>query len=240
MKQFLLILFLATTGFLSKGQTIVYDENAEVRTVESFSGVEVSGTVSLYISKGTTQGVAISAGDAKYNGKIKTEVKNGILNISVDGGLWNGFNWENKKLKAYVTVATLSSLEASGASFVSMAGTITSENLKIEMSGASELKGDIEAKTFSLSVSGASVVKLSGKASDAHIDASGACTISAYNLVTDNCNVSSSGASGVRIFVKNQLIAEASGGSSVSYKGKPATVNVHGSAGSSIKNKGED
>ncbi len=240
MKHLFLILLLTGAGHFSKGQNVVYDENAEVRTVGSFSGVEVSGTVSLYISKGMTQGVAVSAGDAKYNSKIKTEVKNGILHISVDGGVWNGFNWANKKLKAYVTVTELNSLEASGATFVSIAGTMTTENLKIEMSGASELKGEIDVKKFAIDVSGASVVKLSGKATDAKIEASGACTVNAYNLVTDNCKASSSGASGVRIFVKNQLMADASGGSSVYYKGSPASVNVNSSAGSIIKNKGED
>ena len=98
MIRFLLLVILLTGSLFCKAQNVVYDENAEVRDLPTFSGIEVSGTVSLYLSQGASQGVAISAGDVKYNGKIKTEVKNGVLHISVEGGMWNGFNWANKKI----------------------------------------------------------------------------------------------------------------------------------------------
>jgi hypothetical protein len=93
-----------------------------MRTMTAFTGIDVSGTVSLYLSQGSTPGIAVSAGEPKYNNKIKTEVKNGILHISVDGGMWNGFSWTNKKLKAYVTVTDLNKLTVSGASLVNITG----------------------------------------------------------------------------------------------------------------------
>ena len=114
----------------SRAQNIVYDENAEVRTVEKFTGIEVSGAVSVYLSQGPEQGVAVSAGEEKYNNKIKTEVKNGVLHISVDGGVWNGFNWTNRKLKAYVTATDLNRLQVSGASYVSISGNDKKRRIK--------------------------------------------------------------------------------------------------------------
>jgi hypothetical protein len=104
MRRFILLLLIAAGGVSVKAQNIVYDENAEVRTVEKFNGIELSGAVSLYLSQGSTTGVAVSAGEEKYNNKIKTEVKDGILRISVEAGVWNGFNWTNRKIRAYVTV----------------------------------------------------------------------------------------------------------------------------------------
>lgn len=240
MKHLFITFLLATSGMLSNAQNVVYDENAVVRTVGTFNAVEVSGTVSLYLSQGTTQGVAVSAGEAKYNNKIISEVKNGVLHISVDGGVWNGFNWSNKKLKAYITVTELTRLEASGATYISTAGAIKSDDLKIEVSGASEMKGEIDAKKLAIDISGASVVKLSGKASDAYIEASGACVINAYSLTIDNCKTNTSGASSVRVYVKNQLTAEATGGSSIHYKGRPTSTNLTSSGGSNIKNKSDE
>ena len=103
MKKIFVLLALVTVGFLNvQAQDVVYDENVEARTITDFSAIEVSGSISLYLSQSNEFGVAISAGEQKNNSKIKTEVKNGVLKISVDGGLWNGMGWANRKLKAYV------------------------------------------------------------------------------------------------------------------------------------------
>src|SRR3954451_7741771 len=142
MRIALVILLIAAT-LAGNSQNIVYDENAEVRQVPPFEGIEVSGAVSLYLSQGPVPGVAVSAGEAKYNNKVRTEVKNGILRISVDGGVWNGFNWTNRKLRAYVTATDLKRLEVSGASYVSISGAVKTEDIKMEVSGASEVKGII-------------------------------------------------------------------------------------------------
>jgi hypothetical protein len=235
-KGVLLILSLAV-GLVGKSQQIVYDENAEVRTVERFNSVEVSGAISLYLSQGTVQGVAISAGEAKYNVKIKTEVKNGVLQISVEGGVWNGFNWTNRKLKAYVTVTDLNRLEVSGASYASISGAIKSDELKMEISGASEVKGIINVSNLDLDISGASVARLSGSAKNARIDASGACKVNSYDLNVETCKASSSGASNIKLTVSGELNAHASGGSNIYYKGQGIGKELNTSAGASIRNR---
>ena len=237
MKNTILLILLITSAFVANAQNIVYDENAEVRPVEKFNGVEVSGAVSLYLSPGPEQGVAISAGDAKYNSKIKTEVKNGSLRITVEGGVWNGFNWTNRKLKAYVTVTDINRLEVSGASYASISGALKSDELKMDISGASEVKGIINATRLNLDISGASVARLSGTAKNALIEASGACKVNSYELSIDNCKASSSGASNIKVTVTGELNADASGGSNIYYKGQGIAKVMNASAGASIKNR---
>lgn len=234
---FLLILLAICTSTVINAQNIVYDENAEIRRVEPFNNIEVSGAVSLYLSQGPEQGVAISAGEEKYNNKIKTEVKNGTLRISVDGGVWNGFNWTNRKLKAYVTVTNLNRLEVSGASYVSISGTLKSEDLKIGISGASEIRGIVQVNNLNMDISGASVSRLSGSAKNAIIDASGACKVNSYDLSVDVCKASSSGASNIKVTVTGELTADASGGSNIYYKGPGIGKSLNTSAGASIKNR---
>ncbi|MGI8634359.1 MAG: head GIN domain-containing protein, partial [Segetibacter sp.] len=215
MRRLFLLILLISASTTINAQNIVYDENAEVRRVEPLNNGEVSGAVSLYLSQGPEQGVAISAGEEKYNNKIKTEIKNGTLKISVDGGVWNGFNWTNRKLKAYVTVTNLSRLEVSGASYVSISGTLKSEDLKLGISGASEIKGIIQVNKLDMDISGASVSRLSGSAKIAFIDASGACKVNSYDLSIDVCKASSSGASNIKVTVTGELSADASGGSNI-------------------------
>lgn len=229
------ILWALSTGVTA--QNMVFDEHAEVRTVGVFSGIEVSGSVSLYLSQGSEAGVAVSAGEEKYNSKIKTEVINGVLHLSVDGGIWNGFNWSNKKLKAYVTVVELNKLEVSGASYLSITGSLKVSALDIELSGASEVKGIINAANLNIDLSGASVARVSGTAVEANIEASGASRMIAYELSVDNCKVSTSGASRVRVTVNKQISANASGGSTVYYKGPAERKMLNSSGGASIKKK---
>lgn len=228
---------LVAAVFVSSAQNVVYDENAEVRTVPTFNSIEVSGAVSLYLSQGSSIGVAVSAGEAKYNNKIRTEVKNGVLRISVDAGVWNGFNWTNKKLKAYVTAIDINRLEVSGASYVSIAGALKTNELKLDVSGASEVKGVINVTRFNMDISGASVARLSGSATEGLIEASGACKVNSYDLSIDTCRASSSGASDIRITVNRELNADASGGSAIFYKGAGIGKTLNATAGASIKNR---
>lgn len=237
MKKILVLVLLAATFNNLKAQDVVYDENAEVRNVESFTGVEVSGTISLYLSQGSENAVAISAGDSKYNSKIKTEVHNGVLKISVDGGLWNGMGWANRKLKAYVSIINPTSLNISGASFLSINGIIKSDALKLGISGASEFKGALDVAQFNLDISGASVARISGAAKNALIDASGACKVNAYDLLAESSKTNASGASTIRISATKELSASASGGANIYYRGDPQTVNINSSAGASIKKR---
>ena len=236
MRIALVILFISV-GLTGICQNVVYDENAEVRQVTPFEGIEVSGAVSLYLSQGPVQGVAVSAGEAKYNNKVRTEVKDGVLRISVDAGVWNGFNWTNRKLRAYVTVTDLKRIEVSGASYVSISGAVKGEDLKMEVSGASEIKGIINVTNLNLDISGASVARLSGSAKQGQIEASGACKVNSYDLNIENCTASSSGASDIKVTVTGQLIAHASGGSNIYYKGQGIGKELNASAGATIKNR---
>ena len=237
MRSFILLIVMSSIGFVVKAQNIVYDENAEVRHVEPFTGIEVSGAVSIYLSQGNTTALAISAGEEKYNDKIKTEVKNGVLHISVEGGVWNGFNWTNRKLRAYVTIVNLERLSVSGASYVGISGTLKSSELTVDVSGASEAKGIIDVEKLKIDISGASEVKFAGTVHNGSIDASGASKLNSYDLSFDKCNVSSSGAASVRITVNGELNADATGGSTVFYKGAGVSKQVNTSGGASIKSR---
>ncbi len=111
------VLLIAFSSTL-RAQNVVHDANADVRNVGSFNKIRVSNAITLYLSQGSTEAVAVSAGDKEHTAKIKTEVNNGVLRIYVENGAWNGWNWSDKHMKAYVTFKDLQMLEASGASDV--------------------------------------------------------------------------------------------------------------------------
>lgn len=237
MNKFVFWLVALTLSIPAMAQQVIYDEHAELRTAGSFNSIEVSGTVALYLTQSSDAAVAVSAGDEKYNSKIKTEVKNGVLKISVDGGVWNGFSWTNRKLKAYVSVPDLKRLDVSGASLVQVMETFTSNELNVDVSGASEVKGKIKVVNLHAGITGASVIRFTGEVQNAAIDASGAAKFQGQDLKADNVKVDASGASVIQITANKDFSANASGGSTVRYGGNAVAGTLNASAGASIRKR---
>ena len=187
-------LLLVIAGFDLNAQNVVHDANAQVRNVASFNKIRVSSAISLYLSQGNQQGVAVSSEDQDVTNRIITEVKNGVLKIYVENGAWNGWNWGNKHLKAYVTFTTLEMLDASGACNVELTDPINVGNFKLILSGASNMKGAIKGDEFDFELNGASNGKLSIAATSFTLSESGASTFKG-DVSTSKASFDLSGAS---------------------------------------------
>lgn len=234
MRRTLLILI---AGLLMLGtqaqKTVIHDPNAELRPVKGYHGIEVSSAINLYLSQGDEETVAVSAPDAQLRDRIRTEVVDGILKISLEGKHWS---LGSTKLKAYVSFTTLDKLAASGASDIFVDGVITGDHLFIDLSGASDFKGAINVKELQLDQSGASDAHITGAVSGtATIHSSGASDVKGYDLVIQNCEVHASGASDIRLTVNKELSAEVTGASSVIYKGEGTIRESHASGASTVK-----
>lgn len=216
-------------------QDVIYDPAVEVRPVGRFSAIQISGAVSVHLSQDATSGLAISAGDSKYNNKIKTEVKGDVLHISVDGGFWNGFSWGDRKLNAWIAIDSLKTVTVSGASELKINGAFTTGELTINVNSASAFKGAVSAGTVRINAEGASEVRLSGDAHMLQIESGGASKINTENMVVNKCVASANGASVVRVHAGQELTAHANGGSVIHYKGNPGIINAQHSTGANIK-----
>jgi hypothetical protein len=211
---------------------MVYDANAQVRPVGSFTAVHVGGSINLYVSSGTEDLVAVSAKDGSVVANITTEVKGGELYI----GMRNGYRSNSSEdIKAYVSVRNLNKLNASGASDVFVNGVLRANDLAIDISGASDFKGEVKVQNLRLNGSGSSDFTISGKAVNLKIELSGASDVKGFDLSADYCDVQGSGASDVRITVNKEIKADLSGACDVAYRGDAAVREVKSSGSSSVK-----
>jgi hypothetical protein len=238
MKRIFLLTACAFMAIVSVAQSskVINDKNAQTRNVKGFHGIKVSGGIDLYLSQGT-EAVAISASDLDVRDRIRTEVEDGILKIYLDSRNGMHWNWHNMKMKAYVSVATLDKLGASGGSDITIEGGIKSDKLDIDLSGGSDLKGKLTATDLTIDQSGGSDVDISGSVTNLSIEASGGSDFSGYDLVTDNCRVTASGGSDTHVTVNKELNAHASGGSDIFYKGNGVIKEMKSSGSSSISKR---
>lgn len=172
----------------------VYAE--QTRPVGAFSEVVLSGGLKAEISAGAESSVVVS-GDDNLVCLIGTTVDRDKLVISPEPGILYS---ESQPLVVRVTAATLSSLEASGASHISARG--------------------ISTRSLSVEASGASLVDLTGWAERVELEVSGASTVRAFDLASNTAVVEASGASKVQVRADLDADVEASGASEVEVAGE--------------------
>ncbi len=251
---------LVLVAFVAQAQNkmgVIYDDNVQVRKVPSFTSIRVSNAIELYISQSNKTEVAVSAKSDEYRDKIITEVVGGTLIIRMaENNKWWKWNEDDYKTKAYVSVKELYSLTGSGATNIKIINELSVEKLKINLSGASDLKGEIKAGTlltdltgassikatiranaFSTKGSGASSFEVTGAGDDLIVDVSGACSVKMYDYAVKGASVEASGASSVKVNVSDMLKVHASGASSIDYKGTASIKEMHSSGASSVKHK---
>jgi hypothetical protein len=239
MKKIQVMLMAMLVSAVLFAQKTINDPNAEPRNLSGFHAIKISNAFTVYISQGNEDAVAISASKAEYKAKIITKVENGVLIIRFDEDkkFWKGWNGDKQKLTAYISIKKIDRLDVSGACDVFFEDGISSEDLSVKLSGASDLKGKIDAKKLGFNISGASDATISGNAAELSVDASGASDFKGYELVANYCDAKASGASSVNITVNKELNANASGASSVRFKGEGLIRDIKTSGSSNVTRK---
>lgn len=237
MKKILAISIMVLCSLVSVAQDqLIVDANAKLRTLNgSFNSIRISHAIKVVITQSDTEGLAVSANEEKYMEDIITELDGSTLVIRLKNNSWTGKR--NRQVKVYVSFKKLESLDISGASDVVTVGAIKQPSLRLDLSGASTLRGELETGTLSLDMSGASQLSLKGSAKVLKADCSGASDMNAYDFTVDLANLDVSGASDIEINVTKEIKAEATGASSISYKGNASVTNVRTSGASSINKK---
>ena len=184
---------------------------SETRDVGSFSGVDVSGVFQVEITAQKDFTIEIEADDNLLS-LIKTEVRGGVLRIETEKRVST-----SNPLKIRVSAPDIDSIEASGASKVSLTG-VKNDELRVDTSGASK-------------------INISGETVNLLIEVSGASSIDAENLKAENANVDACGASHVSVFATGELKSDASGASKIVYSGSPKNIEKKSSGASSVREK---
>ena len=232
---FTLLLLIGSCASFAQEKVIFNDEHVVLRDVQTFQSVVVSGPFKVYYSTDTETQVAVSANDTEARDRITTKVNNGTLYISLDN---NGIRWwrGNKEFKVYITAPKLNSLTASGAVNIVVVDVLKSNNLSLNFSGASDFTGKVECDEIKANFSGASDAKISGSADKIGMICSGASGFKGSDLKVNEADLVASGASSIKIHVKETLKANASGASSIQFNGSPRIWNQTSTGASSIKN----
>ncbi len=125
------------------------------------------------------------------------------------------------------------SYEFSGASVAIINQDIS--KLSIEGSGATKLEFTGKVVSADIECSGATYTKLIGECDTMNAEISGASKFDAFGFRVNSMIIEVMGVSSAKVFVEKSIEAEASGGSSIVYKGSPVVKNIDISSVSSFR-----
>ena len=151
----MLVVAICSLSALFAQKVIINDPNAASRSVEAFSAITISSGIDLYLSQGNEDAVAVSASNERYRDRIRTSVENGVLKVWYESERVR-FRPGNKKLVAYISFRAINKISASGASDISVTGSIKGDELNIVLNGASDFKGSVQLNKLRIDQSGAS------------------------------------------------------------------------------------
>jgi len=229
------LVFSLTWTALVAASSSAHAQQRETRPLEGFDAIEVGGGIDLFLRQGAGFVVEVEAEDDDAE-EIVTEVRDRTLEIRRKS-TFNFFSWHGDPGAVHVTLPALVSLSASGGSDVRTEGTFTTERLKIVASGGSDVEIGVSAASLEAVASGGSDIRLSGNARSASVQSSGGSDFNAREFTADEAEVHSSGGSDLAIAVRDKIVANASGGSDVTYSGEPTVVNVNTSGGADVRRR---
>lgn len=198
-----------------------------------YNMIEASHAFQIYVNfSDTEESIEIEANENLHQ-YIEVRKVNDVLyiglrdHVSVQG---------SATLKAYVTTKHVSSYSGSGATRFVIESPLMSEDVHVYLSGASVFNGDLQATNVVADLSGASVMNISGLADIFDMEASGASVFKDYGFEVKKLEAQISGASNISITVEDEINIEASGASSLKYKGNATVKSQNLSGASSIRN----
>ena len=205
--------------------------STETRQVSNFNSVDVSGAMDIYVSHSPETSIRIE-GDENLLEYVEVYEEGGTLRIHTRKGV--NIN-PSGAMKVHISNPDYKNFEASGACNIIGRDMIkTNGNVKIDLSGSSDVDMQLDAPRIETEVSGAGSVKLTGKTKDFSIDGSGSTEVKCFDLMAENVRINISGAGDAEVFASVKLDVDVSGAGNVAYKGN-ATVSQDISGAGSVK-----
>ena len=220
MKKIILPLIILASSLAIKGQT------TQTRESKTFRKIEISGAANVSYIQSDTLSLKVE-GDDKEIQNIMTEFEGDVLVIKAKGSF-------NHPYKIVISGNSLTKITCNGASKITTRNCLVSDSLSIDVSGASDVNLTLQTKITDVMLSGASSVVLEGQSQTLYGNVSGASSLKTYKLNASTSNITASGASTAKVFASEKINANATGSSTIKFKGEPKEVSAEASNSSSI------
>lgn len=207
-----------------------YQPDQQTYALAGFDRLDMGSAFSITVQSGPAFAI-VAEGDRRNLDDLDVYTRNGTLFAEYRT------NRSRKHQTSFlITMPTLRGVAFSGASQSTITGFPDLSNLAIDLSGASKSQFSGGASRMTVQLSGASVLQVNGDGAYLSADLSGASSLQAFSYPVAEADVTASGASKANVSVGSSLVVNASGASTIRYRGTPA-VRQRVSGASTVKSE---
>jgi hypothetical protein len=201
---------------------------SETREVSGFTSVLVTGSGLAEITIGDSDSLVIEAED-----NILPLIESSVLNGKLTIGLQPNTSISTMRgIRYTITVKSLSGVETSGSTDITVTNTARADNFNAATSGSGGIRlSDVQAGTLNARTSGSGNIDAAGKVDTASITTSGSGNFNGANLQCTSANATTSGSGNVTLWVTGSLTARTSGSGNVRYYGQPSVSRSESGSG---------
>ena len=174
----------------------------QVRAAAPFTSINVQGPISVTVDAGTAQQSLRVRGSDKFLNTVTSEVVNGELRIRMRE---KNVNTNHDDQRILISMPQLRAFAAEGAGEIKL-NNVQGERLDVNYRGAGSMEIKGKVNTFTMTAEG--VGEVDSKA-----------------LIANNADIRFRGIGDVKVYAKDKLDVSVQGMGSLSYYGKPRTVN---------------
>ena len=235
-KSILFAFFIMSIAFSSCSKENDVKPSGNVTTVNKtfsdYSEVFVSDPFKVFVTFSDTIELVQIEANANLQSYISVVKQGDRLNINLSDNV--NITDGNAVLNIFIITKQLNKFYGEGASSIELQNELISENLVIELFGASNFKGQIIADYLSSKLTGASNLEISGSSNSFNIESEGGSNLKDYDFETNHLIADLEGGCNLFLTVKSELDVKAKGASNVYYKGNGMIVDQNLSGGSQI------
>lgn len=193
--------------------------------LEDFSSVDLSGLFDVRIEQGDVYAVQLDGPEReKKRYDVYREQETLVIEYkNEDKFFWKKNLFDEDKVKITITMPDLKELDVKGAGKLNFHG-FREQDIEIKLTGAVNGEGDIYSENMTIDLTGASTLELRGSGQFMEANLTGACGLRAYNYEVNHAIIEAHGASSAKVFVTNKLEIDKGVASSVSHRGEPEVI----------------
>lgn len=186
----------------------------ESREVAAFTGIEVAGSGLVRFTVGAERQLTVET-DANILPYIRTEVRGGVLVLSVEPGV----SINPTRLVFRVTAPDLRSIAIAGSGDVRAESPIETRRFDVSIAGSGDVEGDITADEVSVEIRGSGSVSLAGAADSGRFEIYGSGDIELEDLAVGDARIVIRGSGSVTLTATRTLDVDIAGSGDVHFHG---------------------
>jgi len=163
------------------------------RKTSPFSEIRISCSADVFLKQGTSEAITVKA-EENIISQITTEVNGGVLEIDVEGNIWNV-----EVMEVYVTVKNLEKVMINGSGDVKSENTIQGIDFDVNINGSGDVALDLSIKSLETKINGSGDVKVSGVQGNFNLKVGGSGDFIGENLNLELCEIEVNGSGDVKL-----------------------------------------